>query len=400
MIDRPDFLKWLWQWKDKNIIKVITGIRRCGKSTLFDLFQEQLIASGTKQEQIIAINFEDHDFDFLRSHSDVWSYLKQRINPKQKNYIFLDEIQRIPEFERVVDGLYVKKYIDVYITGSNAFMLSSDLTTFLSGRYVENKMMPLSFREYLAAVGANDAYETHYRNYLHFSSFPYAVSLNKNPKMVREYLAGIYTTIVMKDIIVRKGFKDYTVFERVVRYLFDNIGNLTSVRKISDTLTSSGHKTSYHTIAGYIEALCESYLIYQVNRYDVKGREYLKTGHKYYLADLGLRYFLLGNKGQDEGHILENIVFLELLRRWQNVYIGKVGKLEVDFITQNGDETRYFQVAASVRETATLNRELAPLLSIRDHHPKTLITLDHALPASHDGIKQISAFDFLLQPTE
>jgi len=400
MIDRPEFLKWLWQWKDKNIIKVVTGIRRCGKSTLFDLFQEQLLASGIRQGQIIAINFEDHDFDFLRSHTDVWNYLKKRINPKKKNYIFLDEIQRIPEFERVVDGLYVKKYIDVYITGSNAFMLSSDLATFLSGRYVENKMMPLSFQEYLAAVGAEEASEAHYRDYLQFSSFPYAVSLNRDPKMVREYLSGIYTTIVMKDIIVRKGFKDSAVFERVVRYLLDNIGNLTSVRKISDTLTSSGNKTSYHTIDGYVEALCESYLIYQVNRYDVKGREYLKTGHKYYLADLGLRYYLLGNKGQDEGHILENIVYLELLRRWQNVYIGKVGKQEVDFITQNGDETRYYQVAATVRDPATLNRELAPLLAIRDHHPKVLITLDHALPASHDGIRQISAFDFLLQPTE
>jgi predicted AAA+ superfamily ATPase len=397
MIDRPSLLNWLLSWRDKDMIKVVTGIRRCGKSTLFELYQKKLLESGVKKEQIISINFEDNDFADLETWRDVWEYLKKRINSKQKNYIFLDEVQRISEFEKLVDGLYVKKYSDVYITGSNAYMLSGELATFLSGRYVELRMQPLSFKEYVNGAGSAASIETQYKNYLRFSSFPYALTLEGNEKMTYDYLSGIYNTILMKDILARKGYKDVAILERVVRYLFDNIGNLTSIRKIKDTLVSSGCSISYNTVESYITALCETFLLYQVGRYDVKGREYLKTGAKYYVADIGLRYFLLGNKGGDLGHILENIVYLELVRRSRNVSVGKVDRQEVDFITQDGNTICYYQVSLSVRDENTLKRELAPLEAIRDSNPKYLLTLDQDPPVNHNGIQQICVFDFLLE---
>ena len=396
MIARPHYLNWLERWRDRDVIKVVTGLRRCGKSTLFQLYRQNLLDSGVAGDQIVSLNFEDPELDFLQTRADVWNHLKPRIHAKRKSYVFLDEIQRIPEFERLVDGLYVKKNLDVYITGSNAYMLSGELATFLSGRYVEIQMMPLSFSEYVQGVGATGGYLEHYRDYLRFSSFPYAVSLNKDADMVKDYLAGIFTTVLMKDIVARKGIRDVPLLERVTRFLFDNIGNLTSLRKVCGTLVSSGSKIAQHTLESYAEALCETFLLYRVGRYDIKGKDLLKTGYKYYAADIGLRHYLLGGRGGDDGRILENVVFLELKRRSREVFVGKVGNTEVDFVTRDGGDIRYYQVAASVADAGTLARELAPLASIKDHYPKHLITLDYSLPTSHNGIRQVNALDFLL----
>jgi len=396
-IARPRYLEWLLKWRNKDMVKVVTGIRRCGKSTLLALYQKRLIETGVNPGQIISINFEDNDYADLTTRQEVWTFLKRRLAPKRKNYVFLDEVQRIPEFEKLVDGLYVKKNADVYITGSNAYLLSGELATFLSGRYVEIRMQPLSFAEYASAVGGSVSYETLYRNYLRFSSFPYARMLGSDTGMIHDYLSGLYNTILVKDVLTRKGIKDVAVLERITRYLFDNIGNLTSIRKVADTLVSSGCKVSYNTVENYITALCETFLLYQARRFDVKGRDYLKTGAKYYVADIGLRFFLLGSKGEDAGHILENIVYLELLRRCRTVSVGKVDRQEVDFITQDGSDVRYYQVALSVRDGNTLRRELAPLQAIRDNHPKYVLTLDQDLESNHDGIRRLCVFAFLMQ---
>ncbi len=392
--DRPYFLNWLWQWKDKDMIKVVTGIRRCGKSVLLKLHQKKLLESRVRPERIISVDFEDPDFEFLKTVQDVWAYLKERIDVSEKNYVFLDEVQRIPEFEKLVDGLFVRKYIDVYITGSNAYMLSGELATFLSGRYVEIKLHPLSFKEYFDAAEETD-YMRCYNKYITTGGFPYLLSFGNDKGMIHDYLAGIYNTILMKDIVARKGLRDTSVLERVIRFVFDNIGNLANASNISNSLTSAGSKTTYNTVEAYLSALCETFMIYHVNRYDVKGKDILKSGGKYYIADLGLRNFLLGGTG-DEGRILENIVYLELLRRNRNVYIGKVGSAEVDFVTRDGDDIRYYQVALTVRTSGTLERELASLKAIRDNHPKYLLTLDNAPQISHDGIEQIFVLDWLL----
>lgn len=397
MINRPYFLDWLWSWKDKKMIKVVTGIRRCGKSTLFELYQAQLLASGIKPEQIISLNFEDPDVGEFQSYREVWDLLTPRLKQEGRCYIFLDEVQRVPEFEKLVDGLFAKKHTDIYITGSNAYFLSGELATFLSGRYVEIKMQPLSFREYVEAQGPGEDRETHYKNYLRYSSFPYTLSLGQDLRQIRDYLSGLYNTILLKDVMLRKGFKDTALLERVTRFLFDNIGSMTSIHKIAATLSSSGMKTTPQTIDNYVHALCDTFLLYQVKRYDIKGREYLKTNAKYYLADIGLRYFLLGGKGGDQGHILENSVFLELLRRSGNVHVGKVGEREVDFMTQEGDQITYYQVALSVRDEGVLQRELAPLQEIHDHHPKFLLTLDNDPEMSHNGIRQRYVLDFLME---
>ena len=400
MIDRPYYLDWLERWRDRDVIKAVTGLRRCGKSTLFQLFRQKLLASGVAENQIVSLNFEDTELDRLQTRADVQTYLKPRLLAGRTTYVFLDEVQRIPQFERLVDGLFVKKNVDVYITGSNAYMLSGELATYLSGRYVEIQMSPLSFSEYVRGVGAVGGYLEHYRDYLRFSSFPYTVSLNKDASLVQDYLAGIVNTVLLKDIVARKGIRDLPLLERVVRFIFDNIGNLTSMRKIADTLASSGAKIAQHTLESYAGALCEAFLIYRAGRYDIKGRELLRTGHKFYAADIGLRHYLLGGRGGDDGRILENIVFLELKRRSREVFIGKAGTSEVDFVTRAGDAICYYQVASSVTDPATLARELAPLAAIKDHHPKILLTLDYTLPASHHGIRQLNALDWLLAKDE
>ncbi|MCL2434442.1 MAG: ATP-binding protein, partial [Clostridia bacterium] len=328
----------------------------------------------------------------------LYKLVNDRLVPGKKMYIFIDEVQRVDGFQKCVDSLYVKKNCDVYITGSNAYLLSGELATLLSGRYVEIKMLPLSFKEYVSNFPDGTGLERLYADYIQNSAFPYALEISK-PKDRRQYLQGIYDTIVLKDIIARKKFPDTAMLKSVTRFMFDNVGNLCSTKSIADTMTSAGRKISVHTVESYLTALTDSFILYQIGRYDIKGKQYLKTGDKYYAADIGLRYALLGTKKADMGHILENIVFLELLRRGYEVYIGKVGKTEVDFIAIGDEGEDYYQVAYTVIDTdgSILKRELAPLEAINDHNPKYLLTMDNTPLTSHNGIKQINALDWLLK---
>ena len=396
MIARDNYLDLLKSFKDKQLIKVVTGIRRCGKSTLYEIFRDCLKSSGISDEQIITINLEAPDFAEVRNYSELYSYVNERLIPDKMNYVFLDEVQKVKDFQEACDGLYIKKNVDLYITGSNANILSGELATLLSGRYVEIKMQPLSFKEYISALGDSTDLSRKYREYIENGSFPYILELEgKKAKSI--YLEGIYNSVILKDIIARKKILDVPVLEKVIRFIFDNIGNPTSATKIANALTSGGNKTSVNTVETYLKALQESFIIYKAERYDIKGKQLLETGGKYYVADIGLRYYLLGTKRADRGHILENIVYLELLRRGYEVHVGKVRNAEVDFIAINDEGPEYYQVAYSVVDDEVLDRELKPLDSITDHNPKYLLTMDDEPIASHNGIKQINVLDWLLK---
>ena len=397
MIERKEYLNTLIDFKDKHIIKVLTGIRRCGKSTLFILFQNYLLNNEVTKEQIISINFEDIDYEELLDYKALYKYIKERLIPNKMNYIFLDEIQNVANYQKAVDSLFLKDNIDLYLTGSNAYLLSGEIATLLSGRYIEIQMLPLSFKEYVSYFNDKTDLARKYTDYLINSSFPYTLELNGLKKNIREYLGGIYSTVVLKDIIARKNINDVFMLESIIRFMFDNIGNLCSIKKIADTMTSDGRKITSPTVENYLSALVDSYILYKVRRYDIKGKQYLKTGEKYYVVDIGLRYYLLGTKKVDIGHILENIIYLELLRRGYEIYIGKVGSTEVDFIAINDEGIEYYQVALTVHDEKTLERELYPLNSISDHNPKYLLTLDNDPITSHNGIKQINAIDWLLK---
>ena len=398
MIARQAYLENLIRFRDKQLIKVVTGIRRCGKSTLFELYQEYLRDDGVSDEQIISVNLEDGNFQDIETSKQLYAYVNDRLLPDKRMYVFLDEVQGVSEFQKAVDSLYVKKNCDVYITGSNAYLLSGELATLLSGRYVEIKMLPLSFKEYVSTYPKDTSVDRLYADYVQNSAFPYALALDK-PKDRRQYLQGIYDTIVLKDIVARRKFPDIEMLKSVVRFMLDNIGNICSTKSIADTMTSVGRKISVHTVESYLSALTDSFILYKIGRYDVKGKQYLKTGDKYYAADVGLRYALLGSKKADIGHILENVVFLELLRRGYEVHIGKVGNAEVDFVAVGDEGEEYYQVAFTVFDTdgTTLARELTPLDAIKDHNPKYLLTMDHLPLTSYNGIKQINVLDWLLK---
>lgn len=397
LIKRKEYLKQLINWRDKKVIKVITGVRRCGKSTLMDLYKSCLLEQGVANEQIISINFEDYDYIDLLEPRNFYAYVKERIlSDGRMTYFFFDEIQNVKDFERVVDSLYIKPNVDIYITGSNAYMLSSELATLLSGRYVEIKMLPLSFKEYVEASGDERELARKYRSYIETSSFPYVLDMKQDARVIREYLNGIYNTIVVKDITQRNKFPDTMMLESVLRFAYDNIGNILSTKKIADTMTSDGRKIDTKTVEKYLNALMESYMLYQCKRYNIKGKQYLKTLDKYYAVDMGMRKVLLGSKAMDAGHILENIVYLELLRRGYDVYIGKVDDLEVDFVAMDDKGMTYYQVSATVRDEKTLKRELASLQSINDNYPKILLTLDDDPEMEYAGIRKINALDWLL----
>ncbi len=396
IIQRKEYMDKLIALKDKQLIKIVTGVRRCGKSTLLDLYQKWLLEHGVAEEQIIFINFEDIDFEELTNYRKLYAYLKERLIPNKITYIFFDEIQHVKDFPKVVDSLYIKKNIDIYLTGSNAYMLSSEIATLISGRYIQIEMLPLSFKEYMESTGSMDDRGIKYTEYLENSSFPYTLELKGQPDEIRDYLEGLYSTIVIKDIVNRKKITDTMMLKSVLRFVFDNIGNRLSSKKIADTMTSDGRKIDTKTVEKYLEALSESYIIYQAKRYNIKGKQYLKTLEKYYVVDIGLRFMLLGSRKMDAGHILENIVYLELLRRGYDVYVGKVGTSEVDFVAQNSKGITYFQVALSVRDEKTLERELRPLIAIRDHYPKVILTLDEDPETQYDGIRRINARDWML----
>ena len=397
MIERTEYLEELKRWKDKDLIKVITGIRRCGKSTLFQLFIEYLKSTGISNEQIISINLEDADYNF-EDYKQLYDYIKEKIDSKNQYYVFLDEVQNVPMFQKAVDSLYIKKNVDVYITGSNAYLLSGELATLLSGRYIEIKMLPLSFKEYVSTFDDNN-YQQLFLNYMRNGGMPGNISIIKsNPNDLDKYLDGIFSTIVYKDIMARNNINDKMLLESVLKFIFDSIGSPISTKKISDTLTSKGISTSNHTVEKYITAFIESFLIYKAERFDVKGKNLLARDYKYYVVDQGLRSYLLGKKADsDMGHILENIVYLELLRRGYRVYVGKVDDLEVDFVAESRDGLKYFQVALTVRDEKVLQRELRSLQKTGDHYPKYLLTLDMDLESDYDGITKINVVDWLLQ---
>jgi len=395
-IERPEYLEQLIRFREKEVIKVVTGIRRCGKSTLFDLYCEYLVQDGVSKDQIIRVNMEDPDYHDIRDYMQLYDLIRQQMHSEKMNYILIDEVQNVPEFQKAVDGLYIKENCDVYITGSNAYLLSGELATLLAGRYVEIKMLPLSFKEYLSALGDKTDLMLKYQNYIQNGSFPYVVQLEKK-RDIHAYLEGIYTSIILKDIMARYRIADTGGLDSVIRFMFDNVGNLCSATKIANTMTTAGRKIAISTVENYLGALTECFILYKAGRYDVKGKQYLTTGNKYYLCDMGLRYYLLGTKRADLGHILENVVYLELLRRGYEVYIGKVGNAEIDFIAIGEEGEEYYQVALTVMEESTLERELAPLESIRDHNPKYLLTMDFTPLTSHNGIKQWNVLEWLMK---
>ncbi|MGN1380812.1 MAG: ATP-binding protein [Bacilli bacterium] len=393
MINREEYLNKLINWKDKDLIKVTTGIRRCGKSSLYEIYIEYLKENGIDDNHIISINLESPDYEFA-NYKELYNFIKEKMTDDKMYYIFLDEVQNLPEFQKAVDGLYIKKNTDVYITGSNAYLLSGELATLLSGRYIEIKMLPLSFKEYKEYLN-EDGDEKLYLKYINNSSFPYALKLHSESD-IDTYLDSIYNTIIIKDIATRKKMTDTALLRSLTEFLFSSLGNIMSVKKIADTLVSNGRKISVHTVETYLESLTESYIFNKVSRYDIKGKQYLETGEKYYATDVTMRYALLGRKYMDLGHILENVVYLELLRRGYKVYVGKVGENEVDFVAENKEGRCYYQVAYTTREESTLARELDSLQKINDHYPKFILTMDLDPIVDYDGIRKINVLDWLL----
>lgn len=398
MIKRIEYLEELKKWKDKDLIKVVTGIRRCGKSTLLELFIEYLKEEKIDEEHIVSINLESLEYNFS-NYKDLYFYVVSKIKDDKKYYVFLDEIQNIEGFQKAVDSLYIKKNIDIYITGSNAFLLSGELATLLTGRYVEIKMLPLSFKEYVSAFSGNNNYQSLFLEYMKNGGMPGTISvLDLGINDINKYLDSIFSTVVFKDIMARHKITDKTVLENIIKFILDSIGSPISTKKISDTLTSKGMTISNHTVDKYITSFVESYLIYKVERFDVKGKNLLVRDYKYYSVDTGLRSYLLGKKANsDMGHILENIVYLELLRRGYRVYVGKVDDLEIDFVAENRDGLKYFQVSLTVRDAKVLERELRSLQRTGDHYPKYLITMDMDLSSDYDGITKINVIDWLLE---
>ena len=405
MIKRTDYLNELNKWKDEQVIKVVTGIRRCGKSTLLEQFQTELVSNGISREQIIAVNFEALEFEELLDYKKLYAYIVDRIVPDKKNYVFLDEIQMVNDYQKAVDSLFIRDNIDIYITGSNAYLLSGELATLLSGRYVEINMLPLSFAEYRSAKadGSDDAA---FADYLRLGGLPYIVMLDDANEKADTYLEGIYNTIIIKDIEERqkrkdKGGKrninDIALLKNIARFLASSVGNPVSIKSISDYITSSGRKVSQNTVSEYVSALVEPYIFYPVERYDVEGKQLLKQNQKYYISDLGLRRYMVTKKNYDLGFSLENVVYLELKRRGYRINIGKVGSTEVDFVTEKNGSITYIQVTASMTDEKTFEREIATLKAIRDNHPKMILTLDRFTAGNYEGITVENVIDWLLE---
>ena len=400
MIKREQYISKLRQLKNTHLIKVISGVRRSGKSTLLEMFRDELLGHGVSQKQITFINFENPEYTNINiDYMDVYRKINKNLIKNKMNYIFLDEIQNVPNFEKLVDGLFIKKNVDLYITGSNAYFLSGELATLLTGRNFEIKILPLSFAEYVSAFKDKSRLDLIFHNYLEYGAFPQTIDLfNIDPSLVREYLQGIYNTILFKDVIARKGVNDRETLEHVARFLLDNIGSFATPKSISDYMGSNYRIVAPQTVDNNLSALSDSFLFYPTNRYDIKGKMYLQTQQKYYTIDIGLRSAVLGNQtNMDRGHILENIVFLELLRRGGQVWVGKTkeGK-EVDFVVKNSKgETEYFQVTESMSDKNTQIRELTPLKSIDDNHFKCIISTDVG-SLNYDGIIQVNIIDWLL----
>lgn len=405
MVERKEYLEHLIQWKDEQVIKVVTGIRRCGKSTLLLQYQEWLKASGVSDEQIVTINFEELEYEELQDYKKLYAYLKDRLCKGKMTYIFLDEIQKVSAFEKVVDSLYVKPQVDLYVTGSNAYMLSGDLATLLTGRYVEIKMLPLSFYEFLEVTGSGQ--EQGFSEYMRDGGLPYVAVMDRTPEKVDTYLEGIYNTVIVKDIEDRQARKesdsdkrkinDILLLKTIAKYLASIVGNPVSIRSITDYFISNGRKISPNTVSDYVEALTESFIFYPAERFDIIGKQLLKANRKMYIVDLGLRNHILPRRQYDLGFSLENIVYFELLRRGYRVMIGKVGSTEVDFVAEKQGAYTYFQVTADMTAQETFEREMKPLRHIRDNYEKIVLTGDRLTLGNYDGIQVKYLPDWLLE---
>lgn len=404
MKKRELYLNKLIKFKDKPFIKIITGIRRSGKSTLLKLFKQYLLDNDVAEKDIIYINFESIKFDDIKNYKSLYEYVKTHANEHNKFYLLLDEIQEVTSWEKAINSFMVDFDVDIYITGSNAYLLSSELSTLLSGRYVEIKILPLSFKEYINFMGEDtegnvsiQSIQDYFQLYLKYGGLPAITQLNNNEEMIQSFLSGIYNTVLIKDIIQRNTVRDAALLENLIRFLADNIGNNISTKKISDYLVSAGRKTTPSTIDNYLQMLEKAFIFYKVNRYDIKGKLYLKTQEKYYITDIGIRNNLLGLRNMDYGHVLENIVYLELLRRGFDVYIGKIGNMEVDFIAKKTNKKVYYQVSASILDEKTKERELRSLLTIPDQYEKVLLTMDNPYVEDFEGVKWKNIIDFLLE---
>ncbi|MGI6782564.1 MAG: ATP-binding protein [Acholeplasmataceae bacterium] len=398
VIERNDYLNQLISWKDHDVIKVITGIRRSGKSYLLkELFYGYLLKNGITKDQIIILDLESIEHEELRDYKKLYEYIKTKLVPNKKNYVILDEVQNVKDFEKVLSSLYLDKNIDIYITGSNSKMLSGELATLLTGRYIKIEVLPLSFLEYKSTLDSSIPVDKAFINYLKWGGFPYITALQPNDVLCHQYLDGIYNTLVKKDIIYINRIEDVLILEDIIKFIFSNIGSVISPNKISNTLTSKGRKTSRPTVEKYLSYLLDSFMCYKVNRYDLKGKRYLGSLEKYYVADIGLRNYLIGFKNSNYGHILENIIYLELKRRGYDIYIGKIDDLEVDFVVSTYDDVYYIQVAHTITEKEVFDREILPLLKINDHHRKIILTTDYPLNKTYNGIKIINVYDWLLK---
>lgn len=404
MIAQTNYLKKLKIWQEQQVIKVITGIRRCGKSTLLQLFQEQLMREGVDKSRIISLNFEDIANEPLLDYRKLYQHILSHLDPEVMTYIFLDEVQLVPDFQKAVDSIYIRKNVDLYLTGSNAWLLSGELATLLSGRYVEINMLPLSFADYYEnqTKPADEAFA----NYMRWGGFPFVVLSEYPERIADEYLEGIYNTIIIKDIELRqtrrekdpdkRKITDLALLKNIAKFLANSVGNPISDKKAADFIISTGRRISQNTVSDYIDALIEPYVFYPAERFDVIGKQLLKQNRKLYIADIGLRNHIVPRSGFDLGFVLENIVFLELRRRGFQVNVGKAGELEIDFAVRKDSELNYFQVTASMTEKSTFDREMASLLAVRDNYPKTILTLDRFTAGNYNGIRVINAVDWLL----
>ena len=400
---RKNYLDELISFKNDQIIKVITGIRRSGKSTLlFDIYADYLLANGVDESQIIKVDLEPMESKHLYNSDALYKHITERLQNDRMNYVFIDEAQNCQGYEHVADSLFIKKNVDVYITGSNAHMFSGKLATLLSGRYIEIEILPLSFKEFAGATKRPDeSLPEVYRRFVKFGAFPKIVDYNGDTKKINTYLDGIYNTIFKKDIIERNSITNVPMFEAVMQFVLANIGSPISAKSISDYLTSQNKKVYPQTVDDFLSAMVQSFIVYKVERFDVKGKEILKSLGKYYATDIGLRNYLLGFREMDGGHILENIVYFELLRRGYKVFVGKVDSSEVDFVAQKQDDILYIQVAETLNgeggKKTTQEREFAPFKIIKDFRQRILITMDYDPNTDYNGIKHINALDFLMQ---
>lgn len=401
LIPRKEYLDWLCRWRDKQIIKVVSGVRRCGKSTLFTLFKQNLLKQGVDEKQIISINFEAMEFEALWDYHTLYQYINDHLQQDCKNYIFLDEVQHCTEYQKAVDSLFIKDNCDIYLTGSNAYFMSGELATVLSGRYVELKMLPLSFKEFVSAFSPENvdiSIQEKFNLYLNYGSFPFLARYNSFDSDAYNYLRDVYNTIILNDIVKRLKITDVNALDKVTKFIADNIGNIVSINKIANTLKSGGKSIDNKTVEKYLQGLVDALFLYKAPRFNIKGKQLLTNMPKYYIVDIGMRNILIRNKESDIGHIIENLAYLELMRRGYEVYVGDIDKGEVDFVAIKNNQTEYYQISATTLNPDTLARELAPLQSVQDNYPKYLLTLDELFgEANYNGIQKKNLIKWLLE---